>query len=151
MMDTYMPEPADHEPSLQHHKAPAADARSTMSVQQRHHEVIVLLERRVSIREIAAITGYCARAVSYIAQRYRDAGLAALEDRRRARACEPRLLTQEQQQELARELSAPPPEGGAWTGPKVAEWIAAKTGRPVHRQRGWEYLRRLRDNVIGNL
>jgi transposase len=137
MVDTSMPEPAAHE-------APDADARSNKNVQQRHHEVIVLLEHRATIRQIAAITGYSPRAVSYIAQRYRDSGMAALEDRRRSRACEPRLLTQDQQHELARELSTAPPDGGEWTGPKVAEWIAARTGRRVHRQRGWEYLRRLR-------
>ena len=104
----------------------------------------MLLEGQVPIREIAAITGYCLRAVSYIAQRYRESGMAALEDRRRSRAGAPRLLTDEQQQELAQALWESPPDGETWTGPMVAEWIAARTGRRVHRQRGWEYLQRLR-------
>lgn len=30
-----------------------------------------------------------------------------------------------------------------WTSRKVAAWIAARTGRPVSVQRGWEYLRHL--------
>src|SRR5262249_49606298 len=40
-------------------------------------------------------------------------------------------------------------DGGAWTGGKVAQWMAAKTGRPVHRQRGCEYLRRLTTSTGG--
>jgi transposase len=120
------------------------DTRSRKDVQQRHREVIALLERHVSAREIAAITGYCTRSVCYIAQRYRESGLAALEDRRQDRAGVSQLLTPEQLQELARVLREPPPAGGHWTGPKVAAWIADRTGRRVHRQRGWEYLRRLR-------
>jgi hypothetical protein len=49
----------------------------------------------------------------------------------------------EQQIELRQAIQGLPPDGGAWTGPKIAQWMAAKTGKPVHRQRGLEYLRRL--------
>ncbi len=45
--------------------------------------------------------------------------------------------------ELWLALQGPAPDGGIWTGPKVAQWIAAKTGKRIYRQRGWEYLRRL--------
>ena len=32
-----------------------------------------------------------------------------------------------------------------WSGPKVARWIAQRTGaEKVHVQRGWEYLRKAR-------
>ena len=102
------------------------DTQSRKDVRQRHREVISLLERHVSVREIAAITGYCARSVCYIAQRYRQSGLAALEDRRQYRTGTPQLLTPEQQHELALLLREPPPDGGAWNGPKVAAWIAAR-------------------------
>ena len=136
-------EPAGDEASAQPSKARQSQAQLRKGVSQRRWEVIALLERQVPIREIAASTGYCPRAVSYIAQRYRECGLAALEDRRRCRAGAPQLLTPEQQQELAHALWQPPPDGGAWTGPKVASWIADRTGRRVHRQRGWEYLQRL--------
>ena len=54
-----------------------------------------------------------------------------------------RVLSAEEQIELRNALQGAPPDGGAWTGGKVAQWMAAKTGRPVHRQRGCEYLRRL--------
>jgi transposase len=138
-----MPEPAGDEASAPPRRARQSQAQLRKDVRQRRQEVIALLERQVPIREIAASTGYCLRAVSYIAQRYRECGPAALEDRRCRRAGAPQLLTPEQQQELARALWEPPPGGGAWTGPKVAIWIAGRTGRRVHRQRGWEYLQRL--------
>src|SRR3954451_25103043 len=35
---------------------------------------------------------------------------------------------------------APPADGGLWTGPKVATWMAARLGRQVRPQRGWDYL-----------
>ena len=45
---------------------------------------------------------------------------------------------------LAEAVAGPPPDGGLWTGPKVAAWIGRETGRAhVHPQRGWAYLRRL--------
>ena len=34
-------------------------------------------------------------------------------------------------------------DGGLWTGPKVAAWMATRLGRKVWPQRGWDYLRRL--------
>jgi transposase len=32
-------------------------------------------------------------------------------------------------------------DGGLWNGPKVATKMTQLTGKPIHRQRGWEYLR----------
>ena len=40
-------------------------------------------------------------------------------------------------------VSEPPPDGGLWTGRKVARWITGRIGRTVSPQRGVEYLRRL--------
>jgi hypothetical protein len=34
-------------------------------------------------------------------------------------------------------------DGGLWNGRKVADWVAKLTGKPIHRQRGWEYLRQM--------
>src|SRR5215208_4081803 len=56
------------------------------------------------------------------------------------------LLDEEGQAELrAAVLEGAPPGGGMWSGPKVARWIAQRTGsEKVHPQRGWEYLRKAR-------
>jgi len=48
------------------------------------------------------------------------------------------MLTVAQQRELQQALEHAPMEGGHWIGAKVARWIAAKTGKKVHRQRGYE-------------
>jgi hypothetical protein len=55
----------------------------------------------------------------------------------------PCLLTSEQQQELDHALDQPPADGGLWSGPKVAAWMAERLGRPVDPRRGWDYLQRL--------
>lgn len=55
------------------------------------------------------------------------------------------LLTDEQLQKLCQELESKPSDGGIWTGPKVAEWIAQEKGvKKVGNQRGWDYLKKLR-------
>ena len=40
-------------------------------------------------------------------------------------------------------LAAAPPDGGAWTSPKVPTWMAERVGRPVSKQRAWEAMRSL--------
>lgn len=78
-------------------------------------------------------------------------GRAPLQQRRprgprRPPAREPRgkfLLDEAQRRELAEALEGPAPDGGLWTGPKVAEWIEQRTGEGTHPQRGWVYLKRL--------
>ena len=56
----------------------------------------------------------------------------------------PPMLNEDQQQELQRALAERPADGGIWTGPKVATWIAARTHREhIHPQLGWVYLRKL--------
>src|SRR5262245_8975976 len=138
-----MAEPIDDETLLPCRATPLAHPQRK-DVLQRHREVIRLLELHTPTREIAAITGYSLRAVQYIAKRYRETGLAALEDRRaRGQGTAP-LLTPSLQCELLQALQHPPPGGGEWTGPKVAQWMSMRTGKPIARQRGWEYLCRLR-------
>ena len=78
-----------------------------------------------------------------LAHRYNDEGPQGLGDRRHSNAGGTFLLSHEQQAQLQRDLEEPPADGGLWTGPKVARWIERQTGRKVHPQRGWEYLKRL--------
>jgi transposase len=142
-----MSEPPDDQTLLPSRATPPDTPWSGKNVQQRHREVIRLLELHTPLREIATITGYSLRAVQYIGQRYRETGLAALEDRRARGRGTPPLLTPSLQCELWHALQHPPPGGGTWTGPKVAQWMSTRTRKPIARQRGWEYLRRLRAAV----
>jgi hypothetical protein len=63
------------------------------------------------------------------------------------------LLDQDRQLELAEALKEPPPDGGMWNSRKVGEWIEQKTGKAVSnkKQRGWEYLKKLRQSSIRSL
>ncbi|NER22402.1 MAG: helix-turn-helix domain-containing protein [Symploca sp. SIO1B1] len=55
------------------------------------------------------------------------------------------LLNEQQFQELTVQLQQKPPDGGSWTGPKVARWIEKITEtEKVWNQRGWDYLKRAR-------
>jgi hypothetical protein len=93
--------------------------------------------------DIVGMTGYRPRSIRQIAQRYIETGAASLVDRRAFAQGAAPLLSAEAQIELRNALQDVPPDGGAWTGGKVARWMAARTGKPIHRQRGLEYLRRL--------
>ena len=64
-------------------------------------------------------------------------------DRRHGNPGAAAILSSELQQHLWEVLQSPPADQDLWTGRKVAAWIKDKTGRQVHPQRGWEYLRRL--------
>ncbi len=55
----------------------------------------------------------------------------------------PTLLSSAQLEELRQALSGPAPQGERWTSRTVAEWMSARLGRPVAKQRGWDYLQRL--------
>ncbi len=118
-------------------------AGTTVPVERLRWQVLVLIASGRPRQEISAATGYSLRTIRQIVQRYRNLGATGLLDGRK-RHTTPALLSASQLQALREALQHPPPDGGAWTGPKVAHWIAKATGQQVHRQRGWEYLRRLR-------
>jgi transposase len=116
---------------------------ASTAIERRRWQVIGLLADGAPLAEIVARTGYRPRTIREIAQRYRERGSGGLADRRQRSVGAAPILTENQQHDLRQALQNPAPDGGAWTGPKVARWIAARTGKRVHRQRGWEYLRRL--------
>ena len=89
------------------------------------------------------MTGYSVRWIEMLAKRYNAGGPDSLGDRRRANKGAKPLLTAEQLASLAETVASQLPDGGLWTGPKVAAWIARETGRAhVRPQRGWADLRR---------
>ena len=80
--------------------------------------------------------------VRKLAHRYNAKGPEGLEDGRKANGAKPKL-TAEQQAELFAALQAEPPDGGVWSGPKVAAFALARFGVKVRGQTGWEWLRQL--------
>jgi hypothetical protein len=69
-------------------------------------------------------------------------------DRRRHNRGKPPRLTRDQQGQLLGALRGPAPDGGLWTGPKVAAWITAETGRPTAQTIGWSYLNRVGARLV---
>ena len=116
---------------------------ASTAIERRRWQVIGLLADGAPLAEIVGATGYRPRTIRQIAQRYRERGPEGLADGWQRSVGAAPILSREQQRDLRQALQKPAPDGGVWTGPKVARWIAARTGKRVHRQRGWEYLRRL--------
>jgi transposase len=123
---------------LEHRYRRARDA-----VERSHYQIVWLLAAGRPTAEVCRVTGYCANWVREVAKRYRAGGPDALGDRRHANPGAPPLLTPGQREELRAALGGPAPDGGLWTGRKVAAWMGERLGRPVGEQRGWEHLRAL--------
>lgn len=92
---------------------------------------------------MADVTGDSVNGVRAIARRYREDGPAGLGDRRQTNPGTPPLLDAAQQAQVRTAVRGPAPDGGLWTGRKVAAWMSTCFGRPVSEQRGWEYVRKL--------
>ena len=101
------------------------------------------LPRGPPTAQVATATGYSQPWIRTLAHRYNAGGPDALGDRRQSNPGASPLLSPPQQAELATLLEGPAPDGGIWTGPKVARWMADQLGRSVHPQRGWEVLQHL--------
>jgi transposase len=117
--------------------------RARDPVLRSHYQIVWQLARGEPTAAVCRATGYSPNWVREVARRYREEGPPGLGDRRRGNPGGAPLLGAAQQAELRAALAGPAPDGGLWTGRKVAGWMAARLGRPVAEQRGWEYLRRL--------
>ena len=112
-------------------------------VTRSHFQILWLLAQGKTAQVVAAVTGYSSYWVGQIARRYNEGGPGAMGDQRQHNPGGQWLLSQEQKHQLEQALQQPPEDGGLWTGSKVAAWIQKKIEKPVHPQRGWDYLRLL--------
>src|SRR6478735_937763 len=112
-------------------------------VERSHLQIVWLLSQGRGEREVAQVTGYGRRWVAEVVRRYDEEGPDGPGDRRRANAGARPLLGAGDEAALRAALAEPPADGGLWTGPEVAAWMAIRLGRKVWPQRGWDYLRKL--------
>jgi transposase len=110
----------------------------------RHAQAIWLLAQGRTVLEVGEVMAFAPRWVEELAARYNAHGPEALGDQRRRNGRAASLLTKEVLAALAERLRTPPEDGGLWSGPKVAAWMARQLGlERVHPQRGWEALKRI--------
>src|ERR687890_2754413 len=110
----------------------------------RHFQAIWLLAQGRTVLEVAEVLAFVPRWVTQLAARYNASGPGALGDARRRNGKPASLLTGEVLSALAQRVRTPPEDGGLWSGPKVAAWMARQLGlERVHPQRGWEALKRI--------
>lgn len=108
------------------------------------YQILWLLAKGQTAREIAGSTGYSPYWIGQIAKRYNAEGPAGMTNRQytHSHRAAP-LLSDEQLAELAAAVRGPAPEGDLWLGRMVAAWMSTKLGRPISVQLGWAYLVRL--------
>lgn len=121
---------------------------SSDKVESRRWHLLWLIGEKWTIKEAAVVVGLNYNYALDIVKDYNARGKEAVTNRHKGRKPGEKrtaLLKQAELAELKERLKTPPPDGGIWTGPKVAHWIAQKTGREkVWPQRGWDYLKKFR-------
>ena len=118
------------------------------ATEARHFQAVWLLAQGRTVLEVAEVLAFVPRWVEQLAARPNASGPGALGDQRRRNGRPASLLTPEVLSALAARLKEPPEDGGLWSGPKVAAWMARHLGlAKVHPQRGWEALKRLEWSV----
>jgi len=114
------------------------------ATEARHFQAIWRLAQGRTVLEVAEVLAFVPRWVEELAQRCNAFGPEGLGDRRRRNGRAPSLLTEALLSALTERVQAPPEDGGVWSGPKVAAWMARHLGlAQVHPQRGWEALQRI--------
>lgn len=140
-----MPKRVTIEPHLSVEQLENAYRFACEPVKRTHYQIIWLLAKGMGKQEVVAVTGYSRSWIYELVWGYNRIGPETLGDQRTSnRGSSERLLDDVQQALLWQALQEAPVEGGQWNGRKVADWIADLIGRPVSRQRGWEYLKQMR-------
>jgi transposase len=92
--------------------------------------------------QVADLVGLSAVTVRAVLHRWNDHGPDGVADRRKDNGSEPRL-TARRRDALYAALQHRPPDGGVWTGPKVARYVHTRWGVEVGPVTGWRWLRDL--------
>jgi transposase len=113
------------------------------AVERSHWHIVWLVAHGHTCPAVARLTGYSETWVRTVIHRYNADGPAGLTDRRHTNPGQPPLVPAAVCEELRAVLADPPPDGGLWTGPKVAAWLTERLDRAISPQRAWEVLQRI--------
>ena len=92
--------------------------------------------------QVAALVGLSGVTVRDILHRWNGHGPEGVTDRRKTNGAAPKLAAR-QRQALYAALQKRPPDGGLWTGPKVARYVRDRWAITVRPETGWRWLRDL--------
>ena len=122
--------------------------QSKGTVEKSHFHAIWLIAKGHEIAEVAELLSFTPRWLGKLIERYNARGPESLGDLRAKNGRKPKLLTEDLLTVLGERLKSPPGDGGLWSGPKVALFIADYHGlEGVHPQRGWEALKKVRYSI----
>jgi transposase len=121
--------------------SPVGDSRADSKQLDGRVHALWLLSQGYDIEETAEILSFTTRWVRSLIRHYNEGGPERLGDQRVHNGTEPSILTSAALEALKQRLRAPPDDGGQWTGPKIARWLAKfHKLKSVHDQRGWDAL-----------
>ena len=92
--------------------------------------------------QAAGSVGPAAVTVRAVLHRWNARGPAGVADGRRGNGSPPKL-TARRRDALHAALQGRPPDGGLWSGPKVADFVRDRFGVEVWPQTGWQWLKDL--------
>ncbi|WP_250122534.1 winged helix-turn-helix domain-containing protein [Chroococcidiopsis sp. CCMEE 29] len=134
------------EPHLSSEELKARYRSTVDKVESRRWHLLWLVSAQWTIKAAAAAVGLSYDYALELVKNYNQGGQEALKNKHKGRKPSKKknaLLDELQLAELKQCLHSPPADQGSWTGPKVAQWIATRTGREkVWPQRGWDYLKK---------
>src|SRR5215468_12256128 len=112
--------------------------RAVDPIGKSHFHALWLLSCGYEVDEVAELLSFSSRWVRALVKRYNEGGAGALGDQRSRNGTKPTILTPDALAALTERIKTPPDDGGLWTGPKIARWLAKFHGvQAVHDQRGW--------------
>jgi transposase len=100
-------------------------------VERSHWHFLWLLTGGMTATAVSSVTGYSAYWIGHIVRRYNADGPDGMRDRRHTQCARQPDLPASQLADLGDAIDGPHPEGDRWCG------------RPIGRQQGWRYLKRL--------
>lgn len=111
------------------------------AIAKSHFHAIWLLALGQSVEQVAKLLSLSTRWVKALVRRYNAGGPERLGDRRVENGAKPTLLTPDALAALKERIKTPPDDGGLWSGPKVARFLAKHHGlASVGDQRGFDAL-----------
>ena len=104
---------------------------------------LYLISKGAVAADAARRVGRASSWITSLARRFNREGAAALARKRSTKPSHRAKVDQKLGKELDTALRSDAPDGGLWTAPKVAAWIADKSGQEVHHTTAWRAMRRL--------